>query len=237
LFFLAQASVFLGDEMSPSGRYDGPVKPAKHPKDGREIPPLAAAPLGEASVKRKTKETDIELSLSLSGGEISLDLDTLGFFGHMLNTLATYSGFGLSLTVEADNYVDDHHYVEDVGLVLGEAIALALGDYSWHARFASVQVPMDDALAEVALDIGRRPYLFFEANWPQVDTGGFELCLVEEFLRALSQKAGLTLHVMGRHATNSHHLCEAIFKALGLALARAMAPRGKEGPFSTKGIL
>ncbi|MDR2368259.1 MAG: imidazoleglycerol-phosphate dehydratase HisB [Deltaproteobacteria bacterium] len=190
-----------------------------------------------ARVRRKTKETDIDLGLSLGGGKVELDFRALGFFGHMLNAMATYAGFGLSLSAKGDKYVDDHHTVEDVGLVLGEALAGCLGDYSGHARFGQALAPMDEALAEAAVDIGRRPYLRFQVDWPQPVTGTFELCLVEEFFRAFSQRAGMTLHLTGRHGNNSHHLCEALFKATGLALARATAPRDQKGPLSTKGVL
>jgi imidazoleglycerol-phosphate dehydratase len=240
---MAEAWCFLGVFlMSPSGRYDGPVKPAKHPREDQTSEDLGPAQAGppkgrSAKIERQTKETSIKLDLSLDGGKVSLGLDGLGFFSHMLNTMAVYAGFGLSIRASGDFWVDQHHSVEDLGLVLGQALAEALGDWSGHARFGSALVPMDEALAEVILDIGRRPYLHFEVNWPQPLTGEFELCLVEEFFRAFSNKAGLTIHLIGRHGRNSHHLCEAIFKAAGLALGRAVAPRGQDGPFSTKGAL
>ncbi len=186
-------------------------------------------------VARLTKETDISLDLSLAGGKIDIDTG-LGFFDHMLTALATYAGWGLSLKARGDLGVDQHHTVEDVGLVLGEALALALGDYSGHARFGSSQTVMDDALAEVALDAGRRPYLHFQVVWPQPLCGQFELCLIEEFWRAAVQRGGLTLHIIGRHGRNSHHLAEAIFKGTGRALSQALAPRS--GPvLTTKGVL
>ncbi|MDR2302546.1 MAG: imidazoleglycerol-phosphate dehydratase HisB [Deltaproteobacteria bacterium] len=223
--------------MCPSGKFDGPVKPAKH----ISFSPARDAPLMKglwgARVMRETKETDIELSMSLGGGHVSLDFKGLGFFGHMLNALATYAGFSMDLTVKGDKHVDDHHTVEDVGLVLGEGLNLCLGDFDGHARFGSALVPMDEALAEAVVDLGRRPFLFFQVNWPQSVTGSFELCLVEEFFRAFSQKAGMTLHLIGRHGHNSHHLCEALFKATGLALGQATAPGNQKGPLSTKGIL
>jgi imidazoleglycerol-phosphate dehydratase len=189
-------------------------------------------------VERRTRETSIELSLSLEGGEVALeDPRALGFFGHMLNALASYAGLGLRLSLNGDPWVDLHHSVEDVGLVLGQALAQALGDYSGHARFGWALVPMDESLAEAAVDLGRRPFLHFGVEWPQPRTGDFELCLVEEFFRAFCQKAGMTLHLLGRHGRNSHHLCEALFKSVGLALGQALASRSQEGPFSTKGAL
>jgi imidazoleglycerol-phosphate dehydratase len=154
----------------------------------------------------------------------------------MLNTLAVYAGWGLTLTGTGDTNVDDHHTVEDVGLVLGEALAICLGDFSGHARFGSALVPMDEALGEAALDAGRRPYLNLEVNWPQPISGQFEMCLVQEFFQALVQKAGWTLHLTGRHGANSHHLCEAIFKATGLAAKAALAKKPGQ-VFSTKGML
>ena len=227
--------------MCPSGRHDGPVKPAKPPRTdagAAESPPQSQAePNRAAKVSRQTKETQIELSLTLGGGQVALDFKSLGFFCHMLNALATYAGFGLALTVKGDMFVDWHHTVEDVGLVLGEALAQTLGDYSGHARFGWALVPMDEALAEAVVDAGRRPYLHFAVDWPQPVTGTFDLCLVEEFFRALAQKAGLTIHLTGRHGRNSHHLCEALFKAAGLALAQATARREGKGPLSTKGLL
>lgn len=187
-----------------------------------------------AKIVRTTKETDITLDLNLDGGPVSVK--TVGFFDHTLTALATYAGWGLTIQSTGDTHVDDHHLVEDVGLVLGEAIAVALGDYTGHARFGASLTPMDDALAEVALDAGRRPFLHFEVTWPQPTCGTFEMALIEEFWRAVSQKAGLTLHIMGRHGNNSHHLAEAIFKGAGRAFKQALAPR-EGGVLSTKGVL
>ncbi|UQZ90643.1 imidazoleglycerol-phosphate dehydratase HisB [Deltaproteobacteria bacterium Smac51] len=187
------------------------------------------------TVTRKTKETDIELEMDLDGGPVDIKTG-LGFFDHMLTALATYAGWGLMIKADGDLHVDSHHTVEDVGLVLGEALSTALGDYSNHARFGSSLTPMDDALAEVAVDAGRRPFLHFEVQWPQAICGEFELVLVEEFWRSVSQRGGLTLHIMGRHGGNSHHLAEAVFKGVGRALAQSLAPRSG-GVLSTKGVL
>ena len=186
-------------------------------------------------VARKSKETEISLELNLDGGPVNISTG-IGFFDHMLTALATYAGWGLILTAQGDLEVDQHHTVEDVGLVLGEALAQALGDYSGHARFGSSLTVMDDALAELALDAGRRPFLHFQVNWPQYSCGEFELCLVEEFWRSVAQRGGLTLHIIGRHGQNSHHLAEAIFKGAGRALSQALAPRSG-GVLSTKGLL
>lgn len=210
------------------------------PKD--PSPPLDPAPRADgkkpprrAVVSRKTKETDIQVELALDGGPLAISTG-VGFFNHMLTALATYAGWGLNLKAEGDLEVDHHHTVEDIGLVLGDALAACLGDYSGHNRFGSSLTVMDEALAEVALDVGRRPYLHFQIEWPQPVCGQFEMCLIEEFWRAFTQRGGLTLHLIGRHANNSHHLAEAVFKGAGRALARALAVRNG-GTLSTKGVL
>jgi len=187
-----------------------------------------------ADIYRKTKETEIKLELNLDGGPIDLELKP-EFLAHMLNSLALYAGWGLKIRASGDYNVDFHHIVEDLGLVLGEAISNSLGNFQHHCRFGSALTPMDDALAEVALDAGRRPYLFFEARWPQGATNNFDFSLIEEFWRALALKAGFTLHLIGRHAKNSHHLAEAMFKAAGLAARQALSPKNDQ-ILSTKGI-
>jgi len=188
-----------------------------------------------ARAARKTRETDIEVELTLDGGPVEIETG-VGFFNHLLEALALYAGWSLKIRAQGDLEVDAHHLVEDVGLVLGEALAGALGDYAGHARFGSALTVMDDALSEVAVDAGRRPYLHFQAVWPQDRSGEFEMALVEEFWRSLVGRAGLTLHIIGRHGRNSHHLAEAVFKGAGRALAQALAPRDG-GVISTKGRL
>ena len=188
-----------------------------------------------ASVQRQTKETQIALTLDLNGGEISIDTG-IGFFDHMLTALAFYAGFGLTLTVKGDLQVDGHHTVEDTGIVLGQALAQALGDKAGITRFSSVFVPMDEALARTVLDISGRPYLVFEADMPQELIGGYDSCLTEEFMRALAVNAGLTLHQKALYGKNAHHITEALFKSLGLALREAVTVIG-QGITSTKGVL
>ncbi|MDR1040352.1 MAG: imidazoleglycerol-phosphate dehydratase HisB [Deltaproteobacteria bacterium] len=197
---------------------------------------MTATPLRKASVRRTTKETEISVDLNLDGGRQQIDTPS-GFFTHMLTALSAYAGWGLELSARGDSHVDLHHTVEDTGLVLGDALAQALGDFSGHARFGSALVPMDDALAEAALDAGRRPFLCLEADFPQPTAGDFDFCLVEEFFRALATRAGWTLHLTGRRGRNSHHLCEALFKAAGMAARSALAPKEGQGPVSTKGVL
>ena len=188
-----------------------------------------------AEVTRKTKETDIRLALDLEGGEIAMDTG-IGFFDHMLTALAFYAGFGLNLTVRGDLQVDGHHTVEDTGIVLGQALAQALGDKAGITRFASAFVPMDEALARTVLDISGRPFLVFEAEMPQEMIGGYDSCLTEEFMRALAVNAGLTLHQHALYGKNAHHITEALFKSLGLALKEAVRIQGA-GVTSTKGVL
>ncbi len=188
-----------------------------------------------ATVQRKTKETQISVALDLDGGEIAIDTG-IGFFDHMLHALAFYAGFGLQLTAKGDLQVDGHHTVEDVGIVLGQALAQALGDKAGITRFSSVFVPMDEALARTVLDISGRPFLVFDAPMPQEIIGGYDSCLTEEFMRALAVNAGLTLHQKALYGKNAHHITEALFKSLGLALREAVAVRGA-GVTSTKGVL
>lgn len=189
----------------------------------------------KATVQRETKETQISVALDLDGGEIAIDTG-IGFFDHMLHALAFYAGFGLQLTAKGDLQVDGHHTVEDVGIVLGQALSKALGDKAGITRFASVLVPMDEALARTVLDISGRPFLVFDAPMPQELIGGYDSCLTEEFMRALAVNAGLTLHQAALYGKNAHHITEALFKSLGLALREAVAVRG-EGVTSTKGVL
>ena len=142
----------------------------------------------------------------------------------------------MTLTAKGDLAVDGHHTVEDVGIVLGQALAQALGDKAGIARFATSFVPMDEALCRTVLDISGRPFLVFEAEMPQEVIGGYDSCLTEEFMRALAMNAGLTLHQRALYGKNAHHITEALFKSLGLALKEAVAVRGA-GVTSTKGVL
>ncbi|MDR0547811.1 MAG: imidazoleglycerol-phosphate dehydratase [Deltaproteobacteria bacterium] len=196
---------------------------------------VSQIPPRQAKFNRVTLETNVRGQLNIDGGPIKLSVWP-GFFRHMLDTLAVYAGWGLELTISGDEDQDAHHAVEDTGLLIGELLAICLGDFSGHQRFGYGLVPMDEALTEAALDVSRRPYFRFEGQWPQSRTGDFDLCLIEEFWRALTQKAGWTLHVILRHGSNSHHLAETVFKAIGLAARQALAPRAG-GPFSTKGVL
>ena len=189
----------------------------------------------EATLSRKTKETDIRLSLALEGGEVEVSTG-IGFFDHMLTAFAFYGGLGLKLEVQGDLEVDGHHTVEDVGIVLGQAMREALGDRKGIRRFASAYIPMDEALCFTALDFSNRPFLVFDADMPQPMIGGYDSCLTEEFMRAFAVNSGLTLHMKCLYGKNAHHITEALFKSLGVAVKEAVAITGT-GVTSTKGVL
>lgn len=188
-----------------------------------------------AAICRKTKETDVNLTLSLDGGEVSVKTG-IGFFDHMLAALAFYAGWGLELTVEGDLQVDGHHTVEDTGIVLGQALREALGDRLGIRRFGSAYIPMDEALCFTALDFSNRPYLVFDAPMPQPMIGDYDSCLTAEFMRAVAMNAGLTLHQRCLYGGNAHHITEGLFKSLGLAVKDAVRVEGT-GVVSTKGVL
>lgn len=188
-----------------------------------------------AAVCRTTKETDIDLKLSLDGGGVSVSTG-IGFFDHMLTALAFYAGWGLELTVKGDLEVDGHHTVEDTGIVLGQALREALGDKKGIRRFGSAYVPMDEALCFTALDFSNRPFLVFDADMPQPMIGGYDACLTVEFMRAVAHNAGITLHQRCLYGANAHHITEGLFKSLGLAVKQAAQVEGT-GVVSTKGVL
>jgi imidazoleglycerol-phosphate dehydratase len=184
-------------------------------------------------MNRKTKETDVTAELSLTGGEIAADTG-IGFFDHMLTALAFHAGWGLTVKAAGDLHVDAHHTVEDVGIVLGQALKEALPDN--RARFGHAYIPMDEALGFAALDAGGRAHLRFDAVMPSLLLEDYDAALTKEFFRALSQNALLTLHLKA-DGENAHHMTEALFKAAGAALRQACAPRGAAGAASTKGAL
>jgi imidazoleglycerol-phosphate dehydratase len=192
----------------------------------------------KASVERKTNETDIRLSLNLDGaGSAELETD-VPFLNHMLELFAKHGHFDLKVEAQGDVAVDDHHTVEDIGICLGMAVKNALGDKTGIKRYANVFVPMDEALAQVAIDISNRPHLEFRAEFPSANIGSFTTELVHEFLWKFALEARLTLHVIVHYGRNTHHMVEAVFKALGRALDEAVSidPRVKGVP-STKGVL
>lgn len=186
------------------------------------------------SFSRETRETAIRVSICLDGGPVKVATG-IGFFDHMLEAFAVHGGFGLTVEAKGDLQVDGHHTVEDTGIVLGKALAEALGDKSGIARFGSFFVPMDECLAFAAVDVSGRPFLVFQADFAQELVGDFDACLTGEFFRALAFQAGITLHLKVAYGANTHHEIEALFKAAAHALRLAAAP--KEGTLSTKGSL
>lgn len=188
-----------------------------------------------AQLTRTTKETAIKLSLSLDGGPVNIHTG-IGFFDHMLTAFAFYGGLGLELTVNGDLEVDGHHTVEDTGIVLGQAVKEALGDRKGIRRFASAYIPMDEALCFTALDFSNRPFLVFDADMPQPMIGAYDSCLTQEFLRAFAVNSGLTVHMKCLYGQNAHHITEALFKSLGVAVKEAVQVTGT-GVTSTKGVL
>lgn len=192
----------------------------------------------KTTLERQTGETRISVSLCLDGGGSSTVSTGIGFFDHMLTLWAKHGLFDLALQADGDLAVDAHHTVEDCGIVLGKAIAACLGEKQGIRRYGTVILPMDEALIMVALDISGRPFLDCELELPAARLGEFETELVEEFLRALAVNAGLTLHVRQLAGRNTHHIIEAIFKALGRALDDATRIDARvQGVPSTKGVL
>ena len=189
-----------------------------------------------ATVTRKTRETNITVTLDLDGSG-KADLHTgIGFFDHMLTAFGFYAKIGLTVQAAGDLEVDGHHTVEDVGICLGLALKEALGDRQGIRRFGSSYVPMDEALTFTALDFSNRPYLVFDAPMPQPMIGGYDSCLTAEFMRALAMNAGITLHQKCFYGSNAHHITEGLFKSLGLALKEGARVEGT-GTVSTKGVL
>lgn len=190
-----------------------------------------------ASVTRKTKETDIEVSVNLDGSGQADIVTGIGFFDHMLDLLARHSRFDISVRAKGDLHVDQHHTTEDVGIALGQAVKKALGDMKGISRYASVDMPMDEALTRVAIDISGRPFLVFKTDFGRDKVGAFDTELVAEWFRAFSGNAGMTLHVETFYGANDHHIAESCFKGLARALRAAVAidPSAKDDVPSTKG--
>ncbi len=174
-----------------------------------------------ASIERKTKETEISLTLNLDGKGLFRGSTGIGFFDHMLEGFSKHGFFDLECSVKGDLHVDGHHTVEDTGIVLGQAIAQAVGDKKGIRRYGSFILPMDDALALCAVDLSGRPYLNYEAAFPTDRVGGLDTELVREFFYAVSYSAGMNLHIKLLDGVNAHHMTEAMFKAFAKALDEA----------------
>ena len=192
----------------------------------------------KAEVARKTKETDIVLSLAFDEPKPIVQVDTgVGFFDHMLTALAVHAGISLSVVCKGDLHVDCHHTIEDVGIVLGGALCKALGNKSGIVRYGSFYIPMDEALGFASIDISGRPYLVFHADFTADRIGEMDTQMVEEFFRAVAFHAGITLHLGAPYGTNDHHKAEALFKAFAHALKAAAALNTDGSVLSTKGVL
>lgn len=191
-----------------------------------------------AEIKRNTKETDISVKLTLDGTGTSEISTGIGFFDHMLEGFARHGLFDLKCSVKGDLQVDGHHTIEDTGIVLGQAIAKAVGDKKGISRYGSFILPMDDALALCAVDLCGRPYLNFDCTFPTERVGELETELVREFFYAVSYSAGMNIHIKMLDGLNSHHMIEAIFKAFAKALDQAVSYDSRIADvLSTKGTL
>ncbi len=190
-------------------------------------------------IERKTRETDIKIEIKLEGeGKYGINT-SVPFLDHMLSLMSKHGLFDLKAKAKGDIDIDDHHTVEDVGIALGKAVRQALGDMKGITRYGQASVPMDESLAEVRLDISGRPYLVYKVEFPKRSKiKDFDPDLIEDFLQAFATNSGITLHVQSHYGRNTHHIIEAIFKALGRALRQAVTidPRVKGVP-STKKVL
>lgn len=192
----------------------------------------------KASIKRKTGETDISISLNVDG-EGKYDIDTgIGFFDHMLSLFSKHGLIDLQVKAKGDIYVDSHHTIEDVAIVLGQCIKEAMKDKTSINRYGTSFVPMDESLAQVSLDVSGRPYLVFEADFTTDKLGNFDTEMVEEFFRAVAFNSDITLHARVLYGKNNHHMIEGLFKAFGRALGEALSKNERiKGVMSTKGML
>jgi imidazoleglycerol-phosphate dehydratase len=192
-----------------------------------------------SKIERKTKETDISVSINLDGNGTYAIQTTIAFMDHMLSLMGKHGLFNLKIKAKGDTEIDYHHTVEDLGIVLGKAVKQALGDMKGVSRYGQATVPMDETLASVSLDISGRPYLVYKVEFPKKGKlKNFDPDLIEDFLQAFASNSGITLHVSTPYGRNTHHIIEAIFKALGRALRQAVSldPRVRGVP-STKKVI
>ena len=189
-----------------------------------------------ARITRTTGETKITLNLGLDGGPSDIHTG-VGFFDHMLSGFARHGGFGLAVTCEGDTWVDDHHSVEDVGICLGDAFPLALGDMRGVERFGHIILPMDEALILAAVDLSGRGMLCWDVPMPTEKVGSFDTELAKEFWLAFTRRANCTLHIRKLAGENSHHIIEGVFKAAARSLKMAVKLNGSDEVPSTKGML
>jgi imidazoleglycerol-phosphate dehydratase len=192
-----------------------------------------------ATVERKTRETEIAVSLDLDGSGES-DIDTgIGFLDHMLESFSRHSMIDLRVRAQGDLHVDFHHTTEDTAIVIGQAVRKALGDFAGITRFGQAVIPMDETLTRVALDVSNRPYFVWRVDIPKPKLGEMDTELFKEWFQAFAQQAGICLHIENLYGENSHHIVESCFKGTARALRQAIAPdeRLEGSPASTKGTL
>jgi imidazoleglycerol-phosphate dehydratase len=192
-----------------------------------------------AEISRKTRETEISVTVAVDGSGRSDIATGIGFFDHMLDQLSRHSLVDMTVRAKGDLHIDDHHTVEDTGIALGQALAKALGERRGIQRYASIDLAMDETLTRAALDVSGRPFLVWQVAFPSPKIGTFDTELVREFFQALSQHAGITLHVTNHYGANAHHIAETCFKAVARALRAALEPdpRQPDAIPSTKGTL
>lgn len=193
----------------------------------------------KANVSRRTKETEIAVSVDLDGTGVSRISTGIGFFDHMLDQLSRHSLIDMQVEAKGDLHIDDHHTVEDTGIAIGQAISKALGERRGIRRYASIDLAMDETLTGAAVDVSGRPFLVWNVAFSAPKIGGFDTELVREFFQALAQNAGVTLHVRNHYGANNHHIAETCFKAVARALRAAVEPdpRQQGAIPSTKGTL
>jgi len=192
-----------------------------------------------ATVARKTKETEIAVTVNLDGSGV-YDVSTgIGFLDHMLEQLSKHSLIDLSVKAKGDLHIDMHHTTEDTGIAIGEAVAKALGNRAGIRRFGAAEIPMDETCSRVALDLSNRPYLVWQVEFTKPQLGDMDQELFKEWFQAFAQSAGVTLHVRNLYGVNNHHIVESCYKGLARALRQAVEidPRAREAVPSTKGIL
>jgi imidazoleglycerol-phosphate dehydratase len=193
----------------------------------------------KATISRKTTETEVSATVNLDGTGTYAIKTGVGFFDHMMEQLARHSLIDIKLEAKGDLHIDDHHTVEDCGIALGQAISQALGDRKGIRRYASCDLPMDETLTRVAIDVSGRPFLVFNCEYPRHKIGEFDTELVREWFQAFAMNAGITLHLENVYGSNAHHIAESSFKALARSLRDAVEidPRQKDRIPSTKGTL
>lgn len=192
-----------------------------------------------ALIERKTRETEIMVSLDLDGAG-DYDVDTgIGFLDHMLESFARHAMIDLKVRAQGDLHIDFHHTTEDTGIVIGQAVAKALGDFKGIRRFGDAAIPMDETLTRVAIDVANRPYLIWKVNFSKPKLGEMDTELFKEWFQAFAQNAGICLHVENLYGENNHHIVESCFKGLARALRKAIEPDDRLGDnaASTKGVL